>query len=86
MAGRKAGRFVEEEKLGVAVRGHDDALSPAKFEHAQQPSPDLPVSPDSAVLVVQTAAIAHHRAAVGGRDDDTGRCDTVLPRHARLHP
>jgi hypothetical protein len=62
------------------MRCHHYAPAPAKLQEARNPSPDRKRTHDSASVVVQNSAIAHHEAAPGQRDDLTERRDPVLQR------
>src|SRR5262249_20166694 len=75
------GGLIEEEKLGIAVRGHDRPLSPLELEQAQDPSPKPPVPEDAALLVVEDAPIAQIRPPLRGCDDLAEWRDAVPPRH-----
>ena len=85
MSGRQTRRLVEEEKLGVATRSHDDPTPSPELQEAQEPPTDLPGAPDPAFLVVKDASIAHESPPLGDGPDLAGRHDAVLPRHWNSH-
>ena len=47
------GRLVREEKLRVAVRGHDLPVPTVELQQADQPTPDLPGSSNASLGVVE---------------------------------
>src|SRR5262249_41974105 len=75
----------EEEQLRVAIRGHDRPPPAAELQHAGDPAlADVP-PPDFTLVVVQTAAVAHERAALRRRNQIAERRHPVLQWH-RLPP
>ena len=81
VAGGERRRLVEEEELGPRSWSHDRAPAPAKLRPAGDPAPDLPRADDPPGVVVQHAAVAHQRAALGCGDDLARGSDAVLARH-----
>ena len=83
MAGGEGRRFIEEEELGVAVRGHDRPMPTPELEHADEPSLDLPRPKDVSRGIVENAPIAHHRPLLRRGDDLAERRDPILSWHER---
>src|SRR5579872_553699 len=81
MAGRERRDFIEEEELGIAVRGHDGPPDALPFQPACDPSPELRVVHDAPRVIVEYAAVAHEQAASLERGDIAKRRDPVLQRH-----
>jgi hypothetical protein len=76
--------LVEEEKLGITVRGHDYPVTAPKFENTRDPAPAFVGSDYIPVSVVQrAAAVAHDRAASGSPNEVAEGIETVLEGHPR---
>jgi hypothetical protein len=87
VAGRKRGRFIEKEQLGVPARlHHRHALASLELQAAGDPLPRRPAAPTerSVGQMEGAAAIAHHQSAMGGDYDGSVRGDAVLERHRNL--
>jgi hypothetical protein len=83
VAGGERHGFIQEEELGVAVRGHDFAMAAFEFEDAGDPAAALEGSDDLAAGVVQAAAaIAQHGSASGGSKEGAVGVDAILEGHA----
>ena len=73
--------FVQEEKFCVSSWRHDGSLSPAKLQHAHEPTLHQPESLDVTLVVVENAAIAHERTPLRRCDNLSRWCNPVLPGH-----
>src|SRR5207244_2612339 len=85
--GRKRGRLVEKEQLGIAA-APDRAMAPLESRHATDPLAGNPAPrAERAIVAMQpAAAIAHEQSAGDNGDELAERSNAVLQRHLLNRP
>src|SRR5689334_8926257 len=78
MTRRKSDRFIQKKQLGIVAGRHNRAPSSLELQHTDDPPFALKGPPDLAVLVVQTASVAHESAARRSGNYITKGCYPVL--------
>ena len=81
VAGGEGGSLVQEEQLGEPARAEERPAASLEFEPARYPPPDLPLSDQLAVPVVQDSPVAEQEPPSFGCDDVAERSDSVAQRH-----
>jgi hypothetical protein len=82
MAGAERRGLIEEKQLRPTARTHNRPVPSAERQSTGDPTPDLPVAHDVALVVMQNAAIAHDQSATAQGKDIAARGDAVLQHHA----
>jgi hypothetical protein len=85
MTGGKGGSLVQEEELGVRAGAHDLPAAATELEATDDPPPYLREAHETAVLVVEDAAVAHEEAAAAGGHDVAEGGDAVLQGRPAIH-
>lgn len=82
----EGGGLIEEEKFGVLSGRHNAVFAPFKFEQAGDPPLPHIWAANLFAGVMQTAPVAHERAAGRVGDQVSKGCYTVLAGHREIIP